>query len=62
MGEKVVWLTLIENIALSSLLLNFVYLFLKLEVIILDLGPENLFVKKGNRNTSVQQDKISTVR
>ena len=61
--------TLFENIALQlfSLPLNCIFLFLQLEVIILDLGPENSFVKKRkdksffNRNTCVQQEKISTV-
>ena len=55
--------TLFENIALqlSSLPPNCIFLFLQLEVIILDLGPENSFVKKRkdksffNRNTCVQQ-------
>ena len=38
---------LFENIALLSLPLNGILLFLQLEVIILDLDPENSFVKKG---------------
>ena len=43
------------------------FLFLQLEVIILDLGPENSFVKKGrrsfffNRNTYVH-DAVSSRR
>ena len=61
--------TLFEKIALQlfSLPLNCIFLFLQLEVIILDPGPENSFVKKRkdksffNRNTCVQQEKISTV-
>ena len=61
--------TLFEKIALQvfSLPLNCIFFFLQLEVIILDLSPENSFVKKRkdksflNRNTSVQQEKISTV-
>ena len=38
--------TLFENIALQlfSLPLNCIFLFLQLEVVILDLGPENSFV------------------
>ena len=38
--------TLFENIALFSLPLNGIFLFLQLEVISLDLDPENSFVKK----------------
>ena len=61
--------TLFEKIALQlfSLPLNCIFLFLQLEVITLDPGPENSFVKKRrdksffNRNTCVQQEKISTV-
>ena len=60
MGKKAVWLTLFENITLFSLKQNGIFLFLQLEVIILDLGPENSFVKKGNRNTCIQREKIST--
>ena len=47
-GEKV-WLykTLFENIALFSLPLNGIFLFLQLQVITVDLDPENSFVKKG---------------
>ena len=37
---------LFENIALFSLPLNGIFLFLQLEVISLDLDPENSFVKK----------------
>ena len=39
--------TLFENNALFSLPLNGIFLFLQLEVITLDLDPENSFVKKG---------------
>ena len=61
--------TLFENIALQlfSLPLNCIFLFLQLEVVILDLGPENSFVKKRkdksffNRNTCVQQEQIPMV-
>ena len=61
--------TLFENIALRlfSLPLNCIFLFLQLEVTILDLGPENFFVKKRkdksffNRNTCVQSEKITKV-
>ena len=61
--------TLFEKIALQlfSLPLNCIFFFLQLEVIILDLSPENSFVKKRkdksflNRNTSVQLEKIWTV-
>ena len=61
--------TLFENIALqlSSLPPNCIFSFLQLEVIILDLGPENSFVKKRkdksffNRNTCVQQEQIPMV-
>ena len=38
--------TLFKNIALFSLQLNGNFLFLQLEVITLDLDPENSFVKK----------------
>ena len=61
--------TLCENIALQlfSLPLNCIFIFLQLEVIILDPGPENSFEKKRkdksffNRNTCVQQEKITPV-
>ena len=61
--------TLFENIALQlfSLPLNCIFLFVQLEVVILDLGPENSFVKKRkdksffNRNTCVQQEQIPMV-
>ena len=53
--------TLFENIALFSLPLNGIFLFLQLEVIILDLDPANSFVKKGksffNRNNIVAFNK-----
>ena len=39
--------TLFENNALFSLPLNGIFLFLQLEVITLDLDPENSFVKRG---------------
>ena len=58
--------TLFENIALFSLPLNGIFLFLQLEVITLDLDPENSFVKKGQvflqqkQYCCVQQEKIST--
>ena len=47
--EEKVWLykTLFENIALFSLPLNGIFLFLQLQVITVDLDPENSFVKKG---------------
>ena len=61
MGKRAVWLTLFENITLFSLLLIGIFLFLQREVIILNLGPDNSFVKKGNRNTCIQQQKKSTV-
>ena len=61
MGKRAVWLTLFENITLFSLPLNGIFLFLQLEDFILDLGPENSFLKKGKRNTCVQQEKISIV-
>ena len=53
--------TLFENIALFSLPLNGIFLFLQLEVIILDLDPANSFVKKDksffNRNNIVAFNK-----
>ena len=53
--------TLFENIALFSLPLNGIFLFLQLEVITLDLNPENSFVKKDkflfNRNNIVAFNK-----
>ena len=53
---------LFENIALFSLPLNGIFLFLQLEVIILDLDPANSFVKKDQSGpvSCVQQEKIST--
>ena len=52
---------LFENIALFSLPLNAIFLFLQLEVITLDLDPENSFVKKEkflfNRNNIVAFNK-----
>ena len=45
-----------ENIALFSLPLNGIFfLFLQLEVIILDLGPENSSVKKGRISLSLTE-------
>ena len=45
-----------ENIALFSLpLTGTFFLFLQLEVIILDLGPENSFVKKGRISLSLTE-------
>ena len=61
--EEKVWLykTLFENIALFSLPLNGIFLFLQLEVIILDLDPANSFIKKDksffNRNNIVAFNK-----
>ena len=54
--------TLFENNALFSLPLNGIFLFLQLEVITLDLDPENSFVKKKdkfffNRNNIVAFNK-----
>ena len=52
-------------VQLFSFPLNYIFLFLQLEVTILDLGPEDSLVKKKrpgksffNRNTCVQQEKI----
>ena len=49
--------TLFENIALQlfSLPLNCIFLFLQLEVVILDLVPENSFVKKGRISLSLTE-------
>ena len=52
--------TSFENIALFSLPLNGIFLFLQLEVITVDLDPENSFLKK--EHCCVQQEKISTAR
>ena len=51
-----------ENIALFSSPLNGIFfLFLQLEVIILDLGPENSFVKKGRVSFSLTETLAFTV-
>ena len=46
---------LFENIALFSLPLNGIFSFLQLEVISLDLDPENSFVKKNRTSFSLTE-------
>ena len=54
--------TLFENIALFSLQLNGIFLFLQLEVITLDLDPENSFVKKRTRFSLTETTLLRSTR